>query len=468
MTGSTRRGFLQSTALGAGLAGRLWAGVHAPANGQGVDVSVFTADVTPPVGEPLNCGYNAPVQTIEHPLLAKGLVIGAGPEACVLCAIDWVGLCHEAHDLFRTRIARAVGTTPARVAVQTVHQHTAPAVDTRAQRFLEQTPGAPATAGLDFLETAAERVAQAASASLSQPRRVTGVSGGWAAVDRVASSRRIRQPDGTILTRFSRATDPELQTAPEGHIDAFVRTVTLHEADRPVACLHYYATHPQSYYGDGRVTYDVPGIARERLQQETGVFQVYFNGCGGDITMGKYNDGTPGARAALADRLCDGMRRALAQERWRAPVDGCTWSAQELRFPARSSPEFGEVENRRVLESTGAGSYDRIKAAMVLGFIERARSGPPFDITCLGIGPARIVHLPGEPFVDFQLWAQRTYREAFVCVAGYGDCAMWYYGPDAIYTDVGGFEQTWSFVDPSESLVRGVMAAVLNPEAHRS
>jgi len=35
-----------------------------------------------------------------------------------------------------------------------------------------------------------------------------------------------------------------------------------------------------------------------------------FNGAGGNIGAGKYNDGSPTNRLVLAERLADGMRRA--------------------------------------------------------------------------------------------------------------------------------------------------------------
>jgi hypothetical protein len=57
--------------------------------------------------------------------------------------------------------------------------------------------------------------------------------------------------------------------------------------------IHYDATHLQGFYGDARVCFDVPGFARERLQEKEPVFQVYFTGCAGDVVMGKCNDGTP-------------------------------------------------------------------------------------------------------------------------------------------------------------------------------
>ena len=41
----------------------------------GLRVAAFVADITPPVGEPLVGGFCRPVATIEHPLLAKGVVL---------------------------------------------------------------------------------------------------------------------------------------------------------------------------------------------------------------------------------------------------------------------------------------------------------------------------------------------------------------------------------------------------------
>ena len=71
-----------------------------------------------------------------------------------------------------------------------------------------------------------------------------------------------------------------------------LRTLSFWDGDTPLAALHYYATHPMSYYGDGRVSADFCGLARQKLQDEDpNVFQVYFNGCAGNVTAGKYNDG---------------------------------------------------------------------------------------------------------------------------------------------------------------------------------
>jgi len=256
-------------------------------------VAPFVADVTPRLGDTLVFGLDADstVAVIEHPLLAKGVVLRDAGGTSVLCALDWCTLGNDAYALFRARIARAAGTSPSQVAVHTVQQHTAPGVDINAQRLLDREKDAPRCTNPDFLEAATERVAAAVHGA--QWRSVTHVGTSWAAVDRVAASRRIRQPDGTILARYSRANDPAHRRAPEGYIDGFLRTISFCDGEAPLVQMHYYATHPQSYYGDRRVTYDVPGLARERLEKDSGVFQIHFSGCAGDITMGKYNAGTP-------------------------------------------------------------------------------------------------------------------------------------------------------------------------------
>jgi hypothetical protein len=110
---------------------------------------------------------------------------------------------------------------------------------------------------------------------------------------------------------MSHCKDPKMQAAPEGLIDPWLRTITFLGDDKPLVQMHYYASHPQSYYGDGRVTYDFPGIARERMQKETGVFQLYFTGCAGNIAAGKYNDGSHENRKVLADRMYAAMTQSI-------------------------------------------------------------------------------------------------------------------------------------------------------------
>jgi hypothetical protein len=105
----------------------------------------------------------------------------------------------------------------------------------------------------------------------------------------------------------------------------------------------------------------------------------------------------------------------------------------------------------------------RNKAAVHMAWSRRQRAGHTISVARLRIGSIQIVHLPGEPFVEFQLYAQQQAPKSFVCVAGYGDTGVWYYGPDSIYKDVGGYEQTFSFTAPCEARVKSVLDDLLRP-----
>ena len=237
---------------------------------------------------------------------------------------------------------------------------------------------------------------------------------------------------------------------PEGPIDPILRTITLSSGVKPLARIHYYATHPQSFYGDGRASYDFPGMARERLQTEENVFQVYFTGCSGDVTAGKYNDGTPEARQQLFERIYAGMKAAVASTRM-TPIDAIGWQVAAVRFQARVKP--ADSKSRPEDRKGTAGTADRVE-----------RPYGPIDVACLRIGPAWVLHLPGEPMNEFQRYAQSLRPGEFVAVAGYGQCNTGYVCTERAFTE-GGYEPTASGVaPPSESVLKKAIASLLEKE----
>src|SRR4029077_20967863 len=140
---------------------------------------------------------------------------------------------------------------------------------------------------------------------------------GWGAarVEEGASDRRILGPDGYDRGGPGPATqDAALRAAPEGVIDPEVSLLSFWDEGRPIAVLSYYACHPQSYYRTGIPSPDFPGIARFiRGQAVPEALHLHFNGAGGNIGAGKYNDGNKENRMALAERLADGMKQALTE-----------------------------------------------------------------------------------------------------------------------------------------------------------
>lgn len=428
-------------------------------------VTTFSVDITPTLGLPVGQGFIPVLETAEHPLLARGILIRDSHLACVICTLDLMEVHNASYDFLRQAIADAAEVPPSHVALHSLHQHTAPAISTAAQRleFKEDNPRRMATA--DYVRDMAKKLSVSIHDSQKDWQRVTHIGTGSAKVERVASNRRIERADGSIQGRSSNTKSaPGLRDLPEGLIDPWVRTISLSNGNSAIAHLHFYASHPQSFYGDSRASYDVPGIIRKRLETKTKTFQLYVTGCGGDIAFGKYNDGSRKARAELADRLQLGIEQSITNIT-RQPVGRLTWTVEPMTFPLRTDDAFAEAANRRILADANIGSSQRRKAAIALAWIERVKSGKQVELSCLTIGNVQMLHLPGEPFVQYQLAAQKMRPDQFVCVAAYGDCGMGYIGGDRIFTDRGGYEQTYSFAGPCEKMFLATIQRLLTAAA---
>ena len=417
-----------------------------------LEVATFSVDITPPLGRPVGLGFIPVLTTAEHPLLARGLVLDGGHQRVVLCTLDWMEVHNESYEFLRGVIAEAAAVSPARVFVHCLHQHSAPAISTAAQRLQLDKNDPRRVATAEYLSETARRIAAAVRDALGHRQAVTHIASGKSRVQRVASSRRLEKEDGSIQGRSSSTKgSPELRELPEGRIDPDVRTVAFCRRQQAIVYLHYYATHPMSFYGDGRASYDIPGMIRKNLEEKTGVFHLYFTGCGGDVAMGKYNDGSLEAREQLTSRLQQGIEQSMARlQPVRLGAGGYQWSVVPLTLNRRTDAAFGRAANEKILADATADQSKRLKAAITLAWLDRSEAGIPVEISCLSIAHVQLLHLPGEPFVQYQLAAQQMDPGRFICVAGYGDCGMGYIGGDRIFTDRGGYEQTYSFSGPSE------------------
>lgn len=421
-------------------------------------MAFFQCDVTPPVGTPIYSGYE-PLETIEHPLLAKGIVLDNEAERFVICAVDWCEICNSTHELFRETLAEAAQTDPSRVAVQTVHQHTAPMGDAGAMRILNGLDNPPPHPDPEVLEAAATRVGKALQKSLSEMRFIDRIGNGKALVENVAATRRVRAEDGTIMVRWSRCTDPKLRAMPEGKIDPFLKTVTLAAGDQPLVRLHYYTTHPQSFYGDPRASYDFPGIARQRLEEEEGVFQIYFTGCAGDVTAGKYNDGSPEAREQLGARLYQGMKASIASTSYES-IEDVVWNSFPVTLPLPKDKDLLLEQYQEKIEDPELVHSARVGAAMSIATFQRNED--PYILSTLKINNSWLVHLPGECMIDYQFYTQQLRPEGFIAVAAYGDCGPGYVCTEKAFEE-GGYEPSASRVAPeSEGILREAISSLLS------
>jgi len=431
-----------------------------------MQIATFVSDVTPPPGSPLCLGLVPSSVGVTDPLSCRGVVLLGDGDPIVLAALDWVEVRASGHRRWREALAHAAGTTPERVAVQTLHQHDAPGYDPDGERVMAARgmPGRGYHAR--FAQQAIDDAVAAVQAALGQPETVTDIGVGAAAVHRVASSRRVLGADGRVAhVRHSSERDPEWRAAPEGVIDPLVRVISFWQDERPAAVLSYYATHPQSYYYQRRASCDFVGLAREQAQADLPARAVWthFCGAGGDVTAGKYNDGSPGNRPVLAGRLADGLRQAFAESaRHRSPLAGIGWESVSVTLPL-ADHVLGDRPEEIFADNPSFYNAERV------GWTARAAGGAEVDVSCLRLdhaeGQARVLHAPGELFVEYQLAAQALRPDLFVAMAAYGDCGPGYIGTRLAYGQ-GGYETSHvSWVGPgSEDVLFPAIGQLLDAD----
>lgn len=425
----------------------------------GLTLATFDIDATPPIGSMM--AYDPVTNKWDLGLRARGVVLLGAGKPIVLCAIDWIGIANGAHEEFCRRLASAANTTPERVAVHTLHQHDAPDCDFSAEEILKNARLEPRQFESSFQREALKRLEEAVREALLHSKPLTEIGLGQARVEQVASNRRILGADGKVrAVRYTTCKDAALRAELEGTIDPILSMVSFWSSNRPIAILSYYATHPQSYYRTGIPNPDFPGVARFLRQLAIPeALHIHFNGAGGNIGAGKYNDGSPENRGILAERLADGMRRAWESTK-REPLttDMVGWGLESIALPPAA--DLDETKLEAELKKADPRFF-LIGGPSRLAWLRRCSAGNRMDITCLRLGRARILHMPGELFVEYQLAAKAVRPDLFVAMAAYGDYGPWYIGTAKSYAE-GGYETS-----PPASNVSPEVESVLMGAIHR-
>ena len=411
-------------------------------------IATFSADVTVPIGHGMMGGLWKS-KSVADPLFAKGVVLIGGEKPVVFVSVDWCEIRNASFDRWREELALAAGTSRERVLVSAIHQHEAPVTDLDAQQILNRRNLAGSICDLAFHEKAVRRVASSLRIAMDKKQRMTHLGLGQAKVEKIASNRRYVLPDGKIS--FGRGSSSGRNVlaarAPEGTIDPWLKTISFWNEDRPIVALSGYATHPMSYYRTGEVSADFPGIARNRMQKETpDCLQIYFSGAAGNVTAGKYNSGEPKNRAVLANRLHAAMALAWKNTR-RQALEQIEFRNAELFLKPRDHPGFTEADFERKLVK-GVNHWHQCLAAMGLSWRRRCELGRPVDVPVIDFGPAQLLLLPGESYVEYQLAAQKMRPDSFVLVAGYGDGGTGYVPTEKHWEEKDGNLGDWCWVHP--------------------
>jgi hypothetical protein len=425
-------------------------------------IVTFSADVTPPLGHPCMGGGIAPARKIGDPLFVHGFVLLGPGKPIVLAAVDWCEIRNDAYERWRRILGQAARTDPERVLVTCLHQHDAPIADLEAQRILDMHKAAGKICDREFHEQAVRRVARALRTGLQKPQRVTHIGVGQAQVQELASNRRYLGPDGKPrFDRMSATRDPKIRAQPEGVIDPWLKTLSFWDGDRPVLALSCYATHPMSYYGQGEVSSDFVGLARKRRQaDDPSVFQIYVSGCSGNVTAGKYNDGSRFNRPVLADKIYNAMIAAWKSTR-RFPLTNVRFRSAALHLEPRNDAGFTVAELQQRL-TKDRKPFGQCLAALGLSWKHRADAGATVTVPAIDLGKAQLVLLPAESYVEFQLWAQKLRPNDFIMVMGYGECGPGYIPIDRAFKERDDNLRDWCWVAPgSEARMKAALKQVL-------
>ena len=423
----------------------------------------FSADVTIPLGHRCMGILPTKATTIVDPLQVHGVVLLGHEQPIVLAAFDWCEIRNDSYDAWRDALAEAVGSTPERVLVCSLHQHDAPVVDGGAQKLLDDVGLEGELFDTAFHNDCVQRVSQAVRDCLATAQPVTHLGVGVARVDRIASNRRLLHLDGRVaFDRYSAGGGNAFQAdAPEGLIDPMLKTISFWNGDKALLAINSYAVHPMSYYGRGGVSYDFVGMAREQHRRQTGVPQIYVSGCSGDVVAGKYNDGSTDQRRELAERLRTAMQLAWEATE-RRPLTQIAFRNVQFQLPFHAGEAFSKAAMLKTLRNENAEVSERILAAMGISSRLRIEAGKAIDMPCIDLGDAQIVLLPGEAFVGYQIMAQQMRPDVLVMPIGYGECWPGYIPTEAAFDD--GFNHGWRWAGQgSEAAIKPALRKVLRP-----
>jgi len=133
------------------------------------------------------------------------------------------------------------------------------------------------------------------------------------------------------------------------------------------------------------------------------------------------------------------------------------WAVEPVVLPA--APHLNEEALKTILADDKATPATRWAAGSNLIWLRRCQAKDKINIACLSIGKARVLHMPGELFVEYQLAAQKLRPDLFVAMAAYGDYAPGYIGTEIAYSQ-GGYETSERASRVAPSVEKTLMTAV--------
>jgi hypothetical protein len=409
----------------------------------------FKIEVTPPVGGYLCGGEEMPTVGVETPLYLRGLIISTNGTRYVLACVDFCYLSGKSQRRFEEAIAAGAGVPTSQITLHSTHVHCAPLIDEELHAIIERYAPEVRFHDETYFLSVLDKSREAIRAVLAGPATPIGAVGySNHPVHQFASTRRVIDDNNKCHTRFSVCADMAVRDKPEGFIDPLLDQIVFYDRDRhPVACMSSYACHPQVSAGRRLVSSETVGIALDLFEKTNpGVFPIYFTGCAGDVTAGKYTTANLDRnRLVFGVRLYDAVQAAFDKSRPKT-LTTFGWADNTFDLPLREIDE-SEEQLIAIIRDPSVSPLYKYPPAMKLGQIGSDPATYPFRMTRVRLGHVSALFLPAELCVDYQIFAKQSCKGPLV-VAAYGDSHLVYLATDEAF-DQGGYEVNpdWTRVD---------------------
>lgn len=395
-------------------------------------------DITPPLGVPNVLGVTCFVEEIWDPLYVTASVLKNGGECAVIIGADLCVFYQAPYREICAAVNSALGVPPERVVLNTSHTHSSAVIGTELQEIMD--PYGIKVIDLDYVKYVKRQIVAAAKEAMDHVRPAR-LHVGRGRVERVASNRRPKFPDGKTVHRYGQPPE-ELRALPEGLIDPEVLVVRVVDLDgKPLGAFSSYACHPTAAGGSchGWVSADYVGVGRRQIEAAlAGAPCLFLQGCAGNIGTGKWVTGNPRQDAeAMGRRFADGALEALEKAE---PVTVNSLSMTHLDLPIALDPFPTMEELRRRLEETiKENDWMMIAHGDAMVLARRLQDFEHARVSGIALGELAIACLPAEVFVEFGLNIKHLspFRHTLVCA--YNDNSLQYIPTAAAFPD-GEFE----------------------------
>lgn len=453
------------------------------ATGTQLRAGAAVADITPPLGTHLggSVGQHRPAQAVLEPTFARVLMVESGDRRLAVVMLDVVIVTRDYTDRIRAAATELLGCDRDAVLVGATQTHSAPSIG----HFMVDPDFPALPPELEFLrggeiayyEWALPRVIAAIQEARNRLEPVE-LGAGSGIEGRYAFNRRAVGRDGQVGMpgrSWPGPLGPTWIRYLEGPMDPEVGVVALRRpGGEPLSLLVHHTCHPVHVFPRQEVSPDWPGALCDCLQaSHPACTPLVLNGCCGNINpWPPYEPDYANDHHLMGKALADMAETVLGTLEF-APEAALDCRSVHVPLPLRPLAEeelnwAQDVLSRRPLPDWDPATPDRIDhewvaaASVYSVHLQQQREGVlDYEVQVLRLGPAAIVGLPGEPFVEGQLALKLASPADPTYVA---HCATQYVGyiPTAASLQRGGHEvntRYWAKLLP-DALDRIVAGAV--------